>query len=381
MRFNRQRLRDWVAILLLAGVVWTTPALADTGRCELCGGVIGDTVYTVQDKVTGEKKLICHDCLVLSRVCFICGLPAKTNYTELPDGRILCARDAKTAVLDEGEAKRICRETRDSLDRLFSRFMAFPETNVTVAVVDRVNLQELFKFAGHDYECPNVWGYLETKTNHARLEHRLSLLSALPLGSFKATCAHEYSHAWLNENLSGERKKTLSQDANEGFCELVSYLLMDSQNDEAVKKQIRLNAYTRGQIHLFLEAERRFGFNDIVDWMKYGTDGRLKSEDLGRVRAIETPRPPVRKAASLALAGAEPAAAPDILVLKGISGSRARPLALINDSTFEVNEEGKVRVGRTNVIIRCLAIREGAVRIRIVSSGEEQELRLKQAAR
>ena len=55
-------------------------------------------------------------------------------------------------------------------------------------------------------------------------------------------------------------------------------------------------------------------------------------------------------------------------------------LALINDRTFEVNEEGKVRVGRTNLLIRCLAIRGDSVRIRVLGSGEELELRFRQAA-
>jgi hypothetical protein len=45
-----------------------------------------------------------------------------------------------------------------------------------------------------------------------------------------------------------------------------------------------------------------------------------------------------------------------------------------------VKEQGKVRVGRTNVTIRCLAIHRDAVRIQIVGSGEERELRLKAAS-
>src|SRR2546426_6049292 len=32
-------------------------------------------------------------------------------------------------------------------------------------------------------------------------------LSALPLAALEATCAHEYAHTWLNENLS-DRKST-----------------------------------------------------------------------------------------------------------------------------------------------------------------------------
>src|SRR3989454_7848018 len=40
--------------------------------------------------------------------------------------------------------------------------------------------------------------------------------SGLPVAAFKATCAHEYAHSWLNENLSDERRESLSPDAVEG---------------------------------------------------------------------------------------------------------------------------------------------------------------------
>jgi hypothetical protein len=353
--------------------------LADSEHCPLCGGLFGARIYTVEDQVTGQKVQICADCATLGTVCFICGLPARTNYTRLPDSRIICARDAQTAVLNDEEAKRICRETKDSLDRLFSRFLDFPETNVTVAIVDRVHLQNLFKFAGHDYVCPNVWGYLETATNRGRLQHRMSLLSALPLASFKATIAHEYTHVWLNETLSGKRKQSLSRDANEGFCELVSYRLMDSQTEEEQKRLIQLNAYTRGQILLFIEAEQAYGLNDILDWMKYGTDDRLVAGELRRARDVEFPRATATPPTNLLTYGWQPAPIPDVLVLRGISWTQTRPVAIINNRILGVNEQGRVRVGKTNVTVRCLAIRQDAVRIRIVGSGEERELRLKPA--
>jgi hypothetical protein len=368
----------------LAGFLLAGPLRAEADRCAVCGGPLGARVFMMQDSVTGEKKQVCQDCATLGTVCFVCGLPVKTNYTELTDGRILCARDVRTAVLDEEDGKRICRETKESLDRLFSRFLDFPETNVTVVIVDRVHLQELFKFAGHDYVCPNVWGYMETKTNRHHLEHHISLLSGLPLASFRATCAHEYTHAWLNENLSASRMKSLSRDADEGFCELVSYRLMEAQNEEAQKKQILSNAYTRGQIHLFLEAERLYGFNDIVDWMKFGADDRLVGDDLRRIRNIELPRAAARPATNSPVYNPAPAPVPEALVLQGVfwsAGTREQPVAIINNRTLGVNEEGQVRVGKTNATIRCLAIRQDSVRILIVGSGEERELRLKTVLR
>jgi hypothetical protein len=368
-----------LALLVLVGL-FPGRLLADRLRCDICGAPIGAMVYTVQDTITGEKKQICSDCMLLGKTCFVCGLPTRTNYVELPDGRVLCERDAETAMLDEEQAGQLCRETRDQLDRLFSRFLAFPETNVTVSVIDRIHLQELFKFAGHDYVCPNVWGYVETRSKYGHFEHAMSLLSGLPRSAFAATCAHEYTHTWLNENLSEARKQTLSRDADEGFCELVSYLLMAAQNEEGQKKQILANAYTRGQIHLLIAAEKRYGFSDVMDWMKFGTDDRLHADDLGRIRSVEVPQPKVVTLTKFPVYKREPAPTPKTLVLKGITWAQNQPLALINDRTFAPEEQGKVRVGQTNLTIRCLAIAADAVRIRLVGSGQEEELRLRDEA-
>ena len=68
------------------------------------------------------------------------------------------------------------------------------------------------------------------------------------------------------------------------------------------------------------------------------------------------------------------------MVLQGIYWAQERPAAIINNRTLGLNEEGKVCVGKTNLTIRCLAIRQDSVRISIVGSGEERELRLKTAS-
>jgi hypothetical protein len=364
------------ALWLICGFV-SSSALADS-VCSICGEKFGTQVYLIQDKLTEEKKQVCSNCTMTAPRCYICGLPvAKDTYAAIPDGRALCARDARTAVLDEQEARRVAAETRQELDRLLSRFMIVPESNVVFEIVDRPHLQMLFKFAGQDFECPIVYGYIETQTNHEKLEHYIHVLSGLPKEMFKATCAHEFTHAWLNENLSEHRKSTVARDAVEGFCELVSFRLMDSLQEEGQKKLILLNAYTRGQVQLFIEAEQRFGFDDIADWMKSGADSRLAADDPSRVRKIEGGRARPFVAQSFPTNTAEPPPVPATLLLKGIVWSKSRPTALINDRSFEAREEGKVRVGKENMKVRCLEIHEDWVRIQLVDSGQEQELRLK----
>ena len=360
-------------LLALSVALFHAPLRAESNRCAVCGGEFGDTIYTVTDKVTREKLEICHTCLTWPDECFICGLPVRKDYVKLPDGRFLCARDAKTAVLDEAEAKRICGEVKEALDRLFSRFLTFPGTNVDIAVVDRVNLLA-FKVPGNDFDCPNLLGYIRPETNQGAIRFEISLMSALPRAEFKATCAHEYTHAWVFAQVPPARRKTLGHDAHEGFCELVAYLLMDSQQEEEEKRTILANAYTRGQIDLFIEAEKRYGFNDIVDWMKYGVSAQLDKGDLGKVRNIELPRTTRERTHPVFLYAPPLVPEPAHLVLRGILLASNQPLALINNRPLAVGESGKVRVGQTNVLVRCLAIATNSVRVEISGSGETQEL-------
>jgi len=360
-------------MFLLASLFLLSPLVAIAGdRCAICGEEMTGTIYLLTDKLTREKKHVCSDCVHLVEACFVCGLPVRKDFVRLPDDRFLCARDAKHAVLDTSDAKSICKEVREDLDKLFSRFMTFP-TNVEIAIVDRVNLLALFKIPGNDFECPNVLGYFRSTTNRHQVRLEISLMSALRAAELKSTCAHEYSHAWVFDNVSEERRQNLGRDAQEGFCELVGYLLMDAQQEDDQKQAVLRNQYTHGQIDLFIQAEKRFGFNEIVDWMKYGVDAELSADNC---RDVDIPRGARVSAIGASSYEEKPSPAPDKLVLKGISWTASRPLAIINNQSFAPGESGKVRVGATNVSIRCLTVQTNSARILILGSGEELELSL-----
>jgi len=285
------RLAATIARNTLLFALLTATALAAVERCAICGKELGEKFYAMTDRVTEEKKHVCSACADLPSNCFLCGLPGTGEYVAMSDGRFLCARDAKTAVLDPAAAQALAAEVKDSLDRMFSRFLSFPSKNVEITAVDRVNLQELFKTAGDGYSCPDVLGYIGPVTNAGKMHYEMSLLTGLPRPQLKAVVAHEYTHAWVFENVPPSRRRTLSHDAHEGFCELVAYMFVDAQGDADQKKMILRNHYTRGQIDLFVEAERRFGFNDIVDWMQYGTDKLLSKDEPNRIRDVLIPRP------------------------------------------------------------------------------------------
>jgi hypothetical protein len=369
-----------VFFLILGLTCFLAPAAVGAvpeGHCAICGKRIEKRVYICEDKVTGDKVHTCEACAELPS-CYVCGLPTGDDRVILPDARILCLRDSKSVITDEREALGICEDLKNSLDRQFSRFTVFPETNVTMAIVDRVNLIALFKIPGNDNDCPNIVGYTNPETNQFGRGYSISIMSGLTQSELKSTCAHEFGHTWIFENVSKDRQRRLSPDAKEGFCELVSYLLMDSQGDRAATSLIRSNLYTRGHIDLFIEAERRFGFNEVTDWMRYGEDRQLRANDLGRIRSLVTPQQTntTTSARAVPVARMIKPSTPDKLILQGVTWSKTRPMAMINGHTFLAGEEAKVPLGSSNVVVHCLGIRPDDVEIQL-GSGEKQTLRLK----
>jgi len=381
---GRRLLHRWTAwtLIIVAVLVCCLPAGAaqDPLRCGLCGKPFGTVYYPVIDKVKHEKVFLCYDCAICPDECYICGLPAGPKALALADGRFLCARDAKTVVLDAAKAVEMCEQIRDTLDRKFSRFMSLPSTNVTVNLVDRVNLyDDDLTVKGNDFECPDILGYIQSRTNAGGgMVHSISIMSALPLAGFYATCAHEYGHAWIFENVSSQRRKTIDRDSVEGFCELLAYLLVESMNEQEQMSKMLRNTYTRGQIDVFIAVEKEFGLNDVLDWMRWGVNPRLKAGALGDIRNVEMPRAakPASATNAVIYGAVKQPAAPSSLVLKGISSGGSRPLAMINDQTLAVGESAKVRVGTTNVTVRCLEISERSVRIQMVDSGSVTNLQL-----
>lgn len=364
------------AHFVLVAFLFLSIAGACAENCAVCGKEItGDTIYIFTDKVTNEKKHLCNECSLLRDVCFVCGMPVKEGLVRLPDQRVLCARDAKNAVLDPIEAKGIFNDVQDEMNRLFSRFTSFP-TNVDVHIVDRVTLLAKFKVPGNDFQCPDILGFFQPKTNHQVPHYDISLMSALSRPELRSTSAHELSHAWVAQNVSVERRENLDRDAEEGFCELISYLLMEAENDEGQKKEILESPYTRGQIDLFLAAERAHGLNDVLDWMRWGNDSYLNGDGPDQIRAVSMPKEHTAPASNALVFHETKTVVSDVLTLKGITGVKDHALALINNRSLAAGESAKVRVGSSNVLVRCLEIRSDSVRIQVGESGELRELSL-----
>ena len=346
----------------------------------IAAAVFADKLYLMTDQVTGEQVTVSAADLQLPR-CFICGLPVKDGV-QLPDGRWLCARDARTAVMDIDSVQRIFDQVHDDLDQQFARYTSFP-TNIFVSVIDRVDVDSMFQLSGNIFENPNVLGVTQPYYISPNVKrYKISLLTGQPAAQLEEVCAHELSHAWVGENVSPERHARIARDAEEGFCEMMGYLYMDAKGDEGQKQRVLANTYTRGQVKLFIAAEQQYGFESILDWMRYGVDSELQEGRPDEVRDLQmpdgsaAPAPAPVAGSSTYAPGSLPPPVPATLQLQGIMWGGA-PSAIINGQSFFIWDEHTVRVGQTNATIRCLNITKDAVEIQDLGSGQQQELELR----
>ena len=365
-------MRLTLACLLVCGLVFQ--ASAESLTCEVCGEAIQGIVYHANDLAVGGDKMVCQACAALHEHCFACGLPVKSGYKTLPDGRLLCARDAREAIESDEEALQICGTVRDDLDRIFSRFLIIPETNVLISIVNRFYLENLFNAPASAQACVSVFGATTSNPIASnKMVHAISLLSHLRKSRLMAVCAHEYTHAWMGENGRPLRLAALDRDTVEGFCELVACKYMEDRQESFEVQVIKKNDYTKDKITVMLEADSRYGFGTVVEWMKSGEDTKLELANLDRIREVEGASL-IPAAALTAPTVGTVSPAPDTLMLKGISGTTGRRFALINDATFELMERGKVRVGQTNVTLRCLEIHDESVTVQLDGSNEKKQL-------
>jgi hypothetical protein len=362
-------------LVLWFGWSYCAAGAEDSNICVVCQQPIKDKVYLVKSPKFREKQPVCESCAQLDTWCATCKLPVKTNYLKLEDGRLLCEADAKAAVFSEAAAREIFAAVTRDLVRMLSGLGVAPERNIEVALVDEHRLEKLYRTELSDRERTAVLGLARTrarKTNE--FEHSIFLLNGLSPAQLAAVAAHEYTHTWLNENIETGRLRHLEDDAKEGFCELLAYKLMVQRNEETETNAILANRYTQGQIEALIKAEQDYQLYQVVKWLKRGVDDRIALTNTARLLVLED-----EPALTVSWPAAVSTKVPAQLTLKGISGSGQRRFALVNDRTLVKNELARVRVGNSNLTVRCLEIREASVILQLNGSAEKTELFLRPA--
>jgi hypothetical protein len=356
-------------LLLLASslLTWSSEAVL---RCSVCQSRISGQFLWYSAPSLTEKQPVCEPCSKLDTKCAVCTLPVRNHGRKLDDGRWLCTKDFEAGIFSQPEALRIYEETRRDLRGLLAGIGTLPSRNISVSLVDGNQLKKTNQAMPSEHEDRSLLGLTRTRIAPGRqFQHHIYLLNGLGRARLAAVAAHEYTHTWLHENISAERG--LDHDTVEGFCELVAYKLMALRKEEVEKKVILANAYTRGQVNAFVQAEASHHFHRIVKWVKTGIDEVLPATDtVGQLALRDEGPAPLTWPPPLP----QPTAVPDTLLLRGISTTPNRRYVLINDCTLTRNEKGRVRVGTSNVVVRCVDIRARSAVIQIEGDAAPREL-------
>jgi hypothetical protein len=267
--------------------------------------------------------------------------------------------------------QRIYEETRRELEGILASTGMLPDRNIKVFLADATQLRKLNQTLPTPHDDANILGLTRSRVrNKTEFEHDIYLASGLGRARLAAVIAHEYTHTWIHENIPASR--TLEKDSVEGFCELVAYKLMTQRGEELEKKIILGNAYTRGQVNAFIQAENAHQFHRVVKWLKTGVDDSLVESS---TQAL------VLKKDSTELVWPPPTArltqVPDRLELRGISGSSSRRYALVNNCTVTAGDDARIRVGNSHVNARCLEVRSQSVVLHVDGQRRPIELYLR----
>jgi hypothetical protein len=372
---NGQKRASWTTwragsllLIVALGVLLSSVSQATAQQiCIVCKQTKGGQFYVSKNKYYKKDIHYCKACYDLSERCDVCQFPVlpKTGL-RLPDKRVICAEHSSIVVMNENAAETLFVKARDEVMDIVRQYPPLPQLNIKFHLVTREDfVQEYRRTPGID-DPYSVQGLTisREREGEGKLQHDIYVVHGLTDETFLAVCAHEYTHAWLNERQKPTR--LLHHDTREGVCELMAHKVATKLGYQREVTQILENAYTRGQIEVLLAAEKEYGLYKFIRWIDQGVDSWIDKDKLSQLLVVgagakdEEPSP-----VALNWVNAKPIPAPQKLSLKGLSGTGNRRFALINDATLGANEQGKVRLGNSNVVVRCLSISSNSVTVEI----------------
>ena len=360
-------------LILLAGL--RLPAITTDDLCPVCNQHYGPTVYGLTKRGRTEKVFVCANCAKLDTRCYICAMPVKDKFLRLADGRLLCDDDARQAVLEQFEAEKLFDDVKRETQIVLTQLGSLPHHNIKLILEAKARLDKTGSnlISAHDDRL--LMGLTRTTgRGEGKFEHTVYLLHGLTKERMTVVAAHEYAHAWLHENV----RRKLNQDTVEGFCDWIAHRII-AQKNEYETTVLMKSDYSQGQLQAFLAAEKEHTFYLVMQWVKSGVDPEIDLEHLERILVLRDQKAAPAEPFAFATPP-PPRPAPTSLVLKGLSGTKTRRFALINDATFAAHEQGKVRLGESNVVVRCLEIRDDAVVVQVAGRAEPLTLKLAKGA-
>jgi hypothetical protein len=202
------------------------------------------------------------------KTCSCCQRLVTTGGARYPDGRLVCPTCRSTAVDDLSAAWPAFNKVRRYLARLGVDLV---NAAIPLELVDQRKISTL----SAQLQIGDTYG-ITSKTIITQLGvpvegrvEKISILYGLPQEQFTAVAAHELGHAWLCLNNIQIRMA----QTEEGFCELLGYLWLESLGTSASKiwKQNMLEnqntTYSSG-LKMALESYKKYSLAQVLTQLR-----------------------------------------------------------------------------------------------------------------
>jgi Protein DA1 len=176
--------------------------------CAACGNVLSGSYFALPDR----PERYCADCIENRARCDVCSAPLPDAHWKLHDGRCLCKVCHTTAVYEPAIAEQLFRETVGAIVAQLRLDLRF---GVAFRLVDRPTIAAIRFDAGAAASSEQVQGLYQRNGDM----RAIYMLYGLPRLLFRTVVAHEYAHAWQNENAP----QLSDEGLREGFAEWVAY--------------------------------------------------------------------------------------------------------------------------------------------------------------
>lgn len=188
------------------------------------------------------------------------------------DGRFICGRCKKTAVLDGVSANRSRRRILEALEKV--GFNEIPK-NIEIVLTHQKHL------SSHSRQR-NTAGLTLTQFHFSQnkrvgLKHQIGILSGLPKIQFEAILAHELLHVWQHE-----QGIKLSSMYAEGLCELGAFLIYSQDKSDLAQHRIERMLDSKDPVYgngfrLFHKKLERLGWKKLLREILENKKGYEKS--------------------------------------------------------------------------------------------------------
>lgn len=336
-----------------------TPVSAAPLICVVCAQPLAGKYF-----VHNQTNNICADCEKLPARCSLCGLPVKDATARTTDGRLFCHADGTNVVVAQEEAGRLFAQARGELSTLSEGTLALRSPEVAVQLVDVDYWNP--KSGGDSTNAMHRLGFSISRPIGGGYAHNVVLMSGRLRNTTLSTCAHEFAHLWLNENLKPDRK--LDPDTREALCELFAFKLAARRGDTNEIARIKVNPYTKGVVLSAIEFDAREGLPGVVTWVRNASDASLPAATgLADATAAASAPEPMRE-----LRPPPPPATR--LELRSLLRTSKRTVAVINGERFERGSELSMLIDGKRHLVRMEEAQENAVVVSV--DGVRQTLRL-----